>query len=188
MTRAIPAAEPRSSVDLLEQAGQPVGQADRGVGRGEEAEEGQADLGDGQEAAGVVEQLADPAGAAVALLDELLDPAPADRHERDLGGDEEPLEDRQDDDEQELRYGRFIARWLAVPPAAAASGGRGSRMRAGTPTASLPAGTSRVTTAPAPVFAPSPTSTGATSIVSTPMKAAVADRRPVSCASRRSWR
>ena len=48
---------------------------------------------------------------------------------------------------------------------------RGSRMRAGTPTASLPAGTSRVTTAPAPVLAPSPTSTGATSIVSTPRKA-----------------
>ena len=48
---------------------------------------------------------------------------------------------------------------------------RGSRIRAGTPTASLPGGTSWVTTAPAPVFAPSPTSTGATSIVSTPMNA-----------------
>jgi len=35
----------------------------------------------------------------------------------------------------------------------------------------LPAGTSFVTTAPAPVRAPSPISTGATSIVSTPMKA-----------------
>ena len=48
---------------------------------------------------------------------------------------------------------------------------RGSRMRAGTPTASLPAGTSVVTTAPAPVRAPSPMSRGATIIVSTPMKA-----------------
>ena len=48
---------------------------------------------------------------------------------------------------------------------------RGSRIRAGTPTASLPAGTSWVTTAPAPVLAPSPTSTGATSIVSTPRNA-----------------
>ena len=36
----------------------------------------------------------------VALLDQLLDAAAADRHERDLGGDEEALEDRQDDQEQ----------------------------------------------------------------------------------------
>ena len=49
--------------------------------------------------------------------------------------------------------------------------GRGSRIRAGTPTASLPAGTSFVTTAPAPVRAPSPISRGATSIVSTPRNA-----------------
>ena len=44
-------------------------------------------------------------------------------------------------------------------------------MRAGTPTASLPGGTSLVTTAPAPVRAPSPISRGATIIVSTPMNA-----------------
>ena len=47
--------------DLLEQAGQPVGQADRRVGRGEEADERQAELGDGQEPTRVVEQAADPA-------------------------------------------------------------------------------------------------------------------------------
>ena len=37
-------------------------------------------------------------------------------------------------------------------PSSGGGFGRGSRMRAGTPTASLPAGTSLVTTAPAPVF------------------------------------
>ena len=46
--------------------------------------------------------------------------------------------------------------------------GRGSRIRAGMPTASLPGGTSRVTTAPAPVLLSSPRVTGARSIVSTP--------------------
>ena len=50
--------------------------------------------------------------------------------------------------------------------AAAAARGSGP----GTPTASLPGGTSFVTTAPAPVFASSPTVTGARSIVSTPRK------------------
>ena len=67
--------------------------------------------------------------------------------------------------------GRFIPRIPSAYGSSAAPGGRGSRMRAGTPTASLPGGTSWVTTAPAPVFAPSPISTGATSIVSTPTKA-----------------
>ena len=57
---------------------------------------GEADLDDRQEAARVVDQAADPAGAAVALLDELLDAAPADRDEGDLGGDEDPLEEGQD--------------------------------------------------------------------------------------------
>ena len=42
---------------------------------------------------------------------------------------------------------------------------------AGTPTASLAGGMSLVTTAPAPVIDPSPTVTGATSIVSHPMNA-----------------
>ena len=63
----------------------------------------------------------------------------------------------------------------------------GSRIRAGIPTASLPAGTSRVTTAPAPVFASSPIVIGARSIVSTPEEDALADRRPVLASGRRSW-
>src|SRR5262249_19150896 len=44
-------------------------------------------------------------------------------------------------------------------------------IRAGMPTAIVAGGTSRVTTAPAPVLAPRPTLTGALSIVSTPMNA-----------------
>src|SRR5207237_507504 len=43
--------------------------------------------------------------------------------------------------------------------------------RAGIPTATIPSGTSLVTTAPAPVVAPAPTVTGARSNVSEPMKA-----------------
>ena len=43
--------------------------------------------------------------------------------------------------------------------------------RAGTPTTFLPGATSRVTTEPAPVVAPSPMVTGATIMVSTPMLA-----------------
>ena len=62
-----------------------------------------------------------------------------------------------------------------APAGGASASGRGSRIRAGTPTASLPAGTSFVTTAPAPVFASSPIVTGARSIVSTPRKT----RRPI---------
>src|SRR3990170_4780085 len=44
--------------------------------------------------------------------------------------------------------------------------------RAGIPTANAPAGTSRVTTDPAPVAAPPPIPTGATSRLSLPMKTA----------------
>ena len=69
-------------------------------------------------------------------------------------------------DEGAAQAGLALARFLAGSASA-----RGSRIRAGTPTASLPAGTSRVTTAPAPVRAPSPMSRGATIIVSTPMNA-----------------
>ena len=107
----------------------------------------------------------DAAGAGAPLLHELLDPGAADRDERRLSGDEDGVEQDQDRDDEDLEQ--------PVHRAASSSSGRtrGSRMRAGTPTASLPGGTSRVTTAPAPVFAPSPTSTGATSIVSTPTNA-----------------
>ena len=68
--------------------------------------------------------------------------------------DEDAVEEDEHDDDAELDGRR------ALIPAArrlAAGLGRGSRIRAGTPTASLPGGTSLVTTAPAPVLAPSPT-------------------------------
>ena len=71
-----------------------------------------------------------------ALLDELVDAAAADRHERDLGGDEERLQDGEEDEEQDL-----AEREAHVPAAPSARGcARGSRIRAGTPTASLPGG------------------------------------------------
>src|SRR5204862_6277521 len=108
---------------------------------------GQADLGDGQEPAGVDDQALDPLRRPVALLDELVDPCPADGHEGDLGRHEDALEEGQDDDDEELEGGVHQAS-LAPPGAspAAAFGGRGSRILAGTPTASLPGGTSFVTT------------------------------------------
>ena len=104
-------------------------------------------------------------GAAAALLDELLDAAAADRHERDLGGDEER---RSSASRKTMNRSSIADARQPVSPRVCA---RGSRIRAGTPTASLPGGTFFVTTAPAPVLAPSPTSTGATSIVSTPRNA-----------------
>src|SRR6185437_151488 len=148
----------------------------RGVGRCEEAEEGQADLGDREEPGRVADEPFDPSGGPVSLLDELVDPGPAHRHQGDLGRDEDGLEEGEDDDDEQLE-GRihYVAgasvSGLDASDSAGPGFARGSRMRAGTPTASLPAGTSFVTTAPAPVRAPSPMSRGATIIVSTPMNA-----------------
>ncbi len=77
------------------------GQVDRRVGRGQEADERQADLGDRQEPARLADQRLDTTGASIAFVDELVDPGAAHRHQRDLGGDEDPLEQRQDDDDEE---------------------------------------------------------------------------------------
>ena len=178
--------EPASTVAEL------VGQAHRRERRGEEADERETELGDREEAAGLVEQPLHAPGARAALLDELLDPAAADGDQGDLGGDEEPLEQRQEDDDEELaRPGRFTP--AASGPrrsacAASASAGSGSRIRAGTPTASLPGGTSFVTTAPAPVLAPAPISRGRDDHRVDADERPVADRRPVLAACRRSWR
>ena len=131
MISAIAAAEPANRPALLEQPGQPVGQADRREGRGEEADERSARSGRRPGTGRVVEQPADAPGAAVALLDELLDPAAADRDEGDLGGDEEPLEDRQEGDEDSSIDRQVHAVGLgpvaldAAP--AVASGGRAAR-------------------------------------------------------------
>ena len=94
------------------------GQVDRGVGRGQEPDEGQADLGDGQEAAGLGDQALDPRRAAVALVDELVDPGPAHRDEGDLGGHEDAFEEGQDHDHEQLDErvhlaGRVLGRFLA---------------------------------------------------------------------------
>jgi len=77
---------------------------DRGEGRCEEADDGQAELGYRQEPAGIVEQPADPTGARRALLDELLDPAPPNRDEGDLRCDEESLEQGQQDDDEDVEH------------------------------------------------------------------------------------
>src|SRR6185369_13014738 len=86
-------------------------------------------------------------------------------------GHEEGFEQRQEDEDEDLLDGNGHQ-----DVASSRGRRRGSRSRAGTPTASLPGGTSRVTTAPAPVFAPSPTSIGAMSMVSTPRKAPLPTR------------
>ena len=90
-------------------------QVDGRIGRGEEAEKGQADLGDGQEAAGLRDQPFDPLRRPVPFLGELLDPSPTDRDQGDLGGHEDAFEHRQDDDDDELEdrfhlAGRVLAR------------------------------------------------------------------------------
>ena len=67
---------------------------------------------DREEPARVVEQPTDAPGARAALVDELLDAAPADRDEGDLGGDEEAFEERQEDDDEELD--RRVRSWPAA--------------------------------------------------------------------------
>ena len=169
---AMPPAMPCERPEALQPRLEPVDEADRGERRGEEAEEVDPDLDDREEAARLLLEALDAAALLVALVDELLEAAAADRDERDLGRREDAVEQDQDDDDPELDEGAAQAgppsRRLSAPDRL---GARGSRMRAGTPTASLPGGTSRVTTAPAPVRAPSPISRGATIIVSTPMNA-----------------
>ena len=53
-------------------------------------------LDDRQEAPRPVDEPVDASGALVALVDQLLEAAPADRHERDLGGHEEAVDEDQD--------------------------------------------------------------------------------------------
>src|SRR5688572_11631904 len=166
-----------------------VDEADRRERRCQEAQEVDADLDDGEEAAGVRLEVLDADRGPLALVDQLLDPAATERDQGDLGRREHAVEQHEDDDEREFEDGAGheaaspeagsdgapgapgSAAASAAVLASAAGFARGSRMRAGTPTASLPAGTSFVTTDPAPVRAPSPMLRGATIIVSTPRKA-----------------
>ena len=115
MTSATTLAVPASMPGAREQRRQAVREAHGRERRGEEADEREAELRDGEEPARVVEQAPHPAGARLPLLDQLLDAAAADRDERDLGGDEEALEDREDDQEQD-RGDRVVH---VAPPSAA---------------------------------------------------------------------
>ena len=79
-------------------------------------------------------QALDADGAAVALVDELLDAAAPDGDEGDLGGREDPVEQDEDDDQAELEDGAAHEGRLPrrVPTAARAvvGLGRGSGSRA----------------------------------------------------------
>ena len=77
-----------------------------------------------------------------------------------------------------------VSIYAVAASVAAAGSRRGSRIRAGTPTASLPGGhVAGDDGARRRSWRPSPMSRGATIIVSTPMNAPVADRRRGACAS-----
>ena len=115
---------------------------------------------DGQKRAGLLDQAVDPSGAPVALVAELAHAAAPDRDERDLGGHEHAVEQDEQGDDEEL--GQGAAHQSTSSPSTAGMVGAGSvagsrldvtgrRCAPARPTASLPAGTSRVTTEPAPV-------------------------------------
>src|SRR5450759_2736830 len=147
---------------------------------GEEADERDPDLSHGQETAWVLDEVLDATRSAMALVHKLVYPAVAQGNEGNLGGHEHRLDGDEDKDYQQLKenvahrsapsVAGSPAVGAGVAGASAVTSTRGFRRRAGTPTASMPAGTSFVTTDPAPVHAPSPSSTGATSIVSEPRK------------------
>ena len=157
-TPGVARAQRRRSIEQVRQAGR---EAHAGERRREEPDERHGELDDREEPARVAGQPADAPRAAAALVDHLLHAARPERHERDLRGDEDAVEEDEQDDDAELdegvahqapsRLGCGFGRGAVAPVAVlAALGavGRISRMRAGTPTASLPGGTSLVTTAP----------------------------------------
>src|SRR5712671_4612344 len=88
--------------DRRDEKPEALDEADRRVGGGEEADDGQPELRDGEEPARLVEEAANAPGPRPALVDELLDAASADRHEGDLPGDEEALQECQEDDDEQL--------------------------------------------------------------------------------------
>ncbi len=91
-TRAMAFGRAREWAEAAQPVAHLVDQADRREGRGEEAEEVDADLDHREEAAGIGLEMLDPDRRAVALVDELLDPAAPERDERDLGRGEDPVE------------------------------------------------------------------------------------------------
>ena len=118
--------------ELHEELGQAAGDVHGSVGGGEEAEDGEAELRHREEAARIVLEPADDARAPVSLVDELVDAAAAQRDEGDLGRDEEPLEDRQEDDHPELEDELHQAGCTpGVGPGFAKPGGHADREHAG---------------------------------------------------------
>ncbi len=136
--------------EWLQQGRHLVGERHGGEGRGQEAHERHAHLDDGQVARRGGHHPLHTAGVAAAFVGQLLEARPADGHERDLGGHEDRLDHRQDHDHEDRGQG------LHQVVSGSSARGRGSRIRAGTPTASLPGGTSRVTTAPGTGAGPGP--------------------------------
>ena len=132
-------------------------------------------------AAGLLGHARDAPGSLVTLIAELPDAAPADRHERDLGGHEDAVERDEDGDDDDLQeraaHQRPAAssepagRGAAPPRPAGGAHGCGPASRGPACRRARPC----VTTAAAPVTASSPTLTGARRMVSEPMNGAVAD-------------
>ena len=91
--------------DVLEDRG------DRGLAEEADAQRGQRDaqLAGGQVAGEVVELREHEARALDALLDLLLDPRAAHAHERELGRDEEPVQEHEDDDREQEQDGHVRA-------------------------------------------------------------------------------
>jgi hypothetical protein len=129
ITRARPSAVPRRP-GARRAPREAVGEVDRRVRGGEEADDGQPELGDREEPAGILEQPAHAASAGVALLGELLDPAAADRDQGDLRGDEEALEQGQQDDDEESSTSGPSAVRRCVGSASPAGPARAARARA----------------------------------------------------------
>ena len=143
-----------------EHVGERVRDARAGEGGREEADERDAELDRREQRTGPLDEPADAIGAPVALVAELAQAAAPDRDERDLGRHEHAVHDDEQGDDEEL--GQGSAHQSTSSPSTAGMVGAGSvagsrldvtgrRIRAGTPTAILPGGTSRVTTEPAPV-------------------------------------
>ena len=76
--------------NAADELGQAAGEGDRGDRGRQEADERDRDLDDRQEPARILDEAADAGRAPAALVDELVHAAAADRHQGDLGGDEDP--------------------------------------------------------------------------------------------------
>ena len=99
-------------------------QAHAREGGGEEPDERDRQLDDGQEAARIAVQAPHPLGPATALVDQLVDAAATQRDERDLRRHEHGVEQDEQDDDPDLEQRVAHQAWASPPvgPAAGASG------------------------------------------------------------------